>query len=60
MEKSNNIKKRSVKGKRKIKCNVKLDDSKDYSPGYKYNHWELFGVPLRIEIGLNELKKKNV
>jgi len=50
----------SKKVKRNIKCKVKLDDSKDYSPGYKYNHWELFGVPLRIEIGLNELKKKSV
>lgn len=50
----------SKKVKRNIKCRVKLDDSKDYSPGYKYNRWELYGVPLRIEIGLNEIKKKGV
>ncbi len=26
-------------------------DWRDESPGYKFNHWELRGVPLRIEIG---------
>ncbi|MBD3318731.1 proline--tRNA ligase [Candidatus Woesearchaeota archaeon] len=32
---------------------VIIDDS-DNSPGYKYNHWEMKGVPLRIEIGSRE------
>jgi len=32
---------------------VKVDDS-DATPGYKYNHWEMFGVPLRIELGPRE------
>jgi prolyl-tRNA synthetase len=26
-------------------------DWRDESPGYKYNHWELRGVPFRLEIG---------
>ncbi|KAK7266507.1 hypothetical protein RIF29_19151 [Crotalaria pallida] len=31
-------------------------DSRDnYSPGWKYSHWEMKGVPLRIEIGPNDL-----
>ncbi len=33
-----------------------LDDSNN-SPGYKFNEWEMLGVPLRIEIGPNEVKE---
>lgn len=38
---------------------VKIDDS-DNSPGYKFNEWELKGVPLRIEIGPDEVEEKEV
>ncbi|CEO98090.1 unnamed protein product (mitochondrion) [Plasmodiophora brassicae] len=31
-----------------------------YTPGWKYNHWELKGVPIRIEIGPQDLKKNQV
>jgi len=34
---------------------VKVDDRKEHSPGFKYNYWELKGVPLRIEVGKKEL-----
>ena len=27
----------------------------NYTPGYKYNHWEMKGVPLRLEIGPKDL-----
>ncbi|CAB1128765.1 Proline--tRNA ligase [Candidatus Hydrogenisulfobacillus filiaventi] len=30
---------------------VRLDDRPEYTPGYKYNDWEMRGVPLRVEIG---------
>jgi prolyl-tRNA synthetase len=30
---------------------LKVDDRDEYSPGWKFNEWELRGVPLRIEIG---------
>ncbi len=30
---------------------VHLDDRKDQTPGFKYNDWEMRGVPVRIEIG---------
>lgn len=30
---------------------VKVDDREEVTPGYKFNHWELRGVPLRIEVG---------
>ena len=36
---------------------IKLDDREGYTPGYKYNEWELKGVPLRIEIGPRDLKE---
>jgi prolyl-tRNA synthetase len=39
---------------------VKLDDRKEYTPGWKYNYWELKGVPLRIEVGPRDVKKKQV
>ena len=34
-----------------------LGDYRDnYSPGWKFNHWELKGVPIRIEIGPRDVK----
>jgi prolyl-tRNA synthetase len=35
---------------------VNLDDRENRNPGFKYNEWELKGVPLRIEIGPNEVE----
>ena len=37
-----------------------LDDSEEHSPGWKFNNYELKGIPLRIEIGPKDLKKKEV
>ena len=34
---------------------VKLDDRDTRNPGFKFNEWELKGVPLRLEIGPNEV-----
>jgi len=39
---------------------AKVDDRTNYSPGWKYNHWELKGVPLRIELGPKDLEKEEV
>jgi prolyl-tRNA synthetase len=33
---------------------VNFDDRENYNPGWKYNHWELKGVPLRIEVRIGE------
>ncbi|MBM3471130.1 MAG: proline--tRNA ligase [Armatimonadetes bacterium] len=30
---------------------VRLDDRDEYTPGWKFNEWEMRGVPLRLEIG---------
>ncbi len=34
---------------------VRVDDRPEHRPGFKFNEWELKGVPLRIEIGGREL-----
>jgi prolyl-tRNA synthetase len=39
---------------------TKLDDREEFSPGFKYNEWELKGVPIRIEIGPKDIKNKQV
>ena len=39
---------------------VHLDDRLNYTPGWKFNHWEVKGVPLRIEIGLKDIEKEEV
>ena len=39
---------------------VILDSRNNYTPGYKYNYWEMKGVPLRIEIGEREVKENKV
>ncbi|MFO8016426.1 MAG: His/Gly/Thr/Pro-type tRNA ligase C-terminal domain-containing protein, partial [Candidatus Woesearchaeota archaeon] len=36
---------------------VFLDDRDGYTPGWKFNEWELKGVPLRIEIGPKDIEK---
>jgi prolyl-tRNA synthetase len=37
---------------------VKVDDREQYSPGYKYNEWDLRGVPVRVELGPKDLAKR--
>ena len=37
-----------------------LDDRAEYTPGWKFNQWELKGVPIRIEIGPRDIQKKQV
>ncbi|MEM4756290.1 MAG: proline--tRNA ligase, partial [Candidatus Woesearchaeota archaeon] len=32
-----------------------VDDREAYTPGWKFNHWELKGIPLRIELGPKDL-----
>jgi prolyl-tRNA synthetase len=34
---------------------VHVDDRPEYTPGWKYNDWEMRGVPLRIELGPRDL-----
>lgn len=34
----------------------KVDERENLSPGFKFNDWELKGIPLRLEIGPRDLK----
>ncbi len=34
---------------------VRLDDRDEYSPGWKYNDWEMRGVPIRLELGPRDI-----
>lgn len=34
-----------------------LDSSDHYTPGWKFNHYELKGVPIRVELGPKDLEK---
>jgi prolyl-tRNA synthetase len=34
---------------------VRVDDRPEHRPGFKFNEWELKGVPLRVEIGGRDL-----
>jgi prolyl-tRNA synthetase len=34
---------------------VRIDDREELRPGFKFNHWELRGVPVRIELGPRDL-----
>ncbi|KAJ1032388.1 hypothetical protein NDA16_000415 [Ustilago loliicola] len=39
---------------------AKADLRDNYSPGFKFNDWEMRGVPIRLEIGPKDLEKKSV
>lgn len=36
---------------------VKVDDSDGRSPGWKFNYWEMKGVPVRLEVGPRDVAK---
>jgi prolyl-tRNA synthetase len=37
---------------------VRTDLRDQYTPGWKFNEWELKGVPLRVEVGPKDVEKK--
>jgi len=39
---------------------LRLDDREEYTPGWKFNDWEMRGVPLRMEIGPRDVKAGQV
>lgn len=38
----------------------KVDDGDLHNPGWKFSHWELKGVPVRIEFGAKDMQKDQV
>jgi prolyl-tRNA synthetase len=43
-------------GMREAGLRVEMDDREEYSPGWKFNEWEMKGVPLRVELGPRDLE----
>ncbi|HUO43046.1 MAG TPA: proline--tRNA ligase [Methylomirabilota bacterium] len=39
---------------------TRLDDREQYTPGWKFNEWELKGVPVRVEVGPRDVEGKQV
>ena len=39
---------------------LKLDDRDEFTPGFKFNDWEMRGVPLRIEVGPRDIANGTV
>jgi len=39
---------------------IKMDDREEVTPGFKFNDWEMRGVPLRMEIGPKDVEKGSV
>jgi len=39
---------------------VHVDDREEYTPGWKFNEWELRGVPIRLELGPRDLENDQV
>jgi len=44
----------------KKEFSVKFDDREQYSPGWKFNEWEMLGVPVRIELGPKDVENESV
>ncbi|MEM0096287.1 MAG: proline--tRNA ligase [Candidatus Bathyarchaeia archaeon] len=44
----------------KAGISVVLDDRKEYTPGWKFNDWELKGVPVRVEVGPRDVAQGQV
>jgi len=43
-----------------IDLRVHLDDREQLTPGFKFNDWEMKGIPIRIEIGPKDIAKKQI
>jgi prolyl-tRNA synthetase len=42
----------------KAKIRVTLDEREGQSPGWKFNDWEMRGVPVRVELGPKDVAKQ--
>jgi prolyl-tRNA synthetase len=58
-EKNRIMKKAKELGKKLNKFRVYLDE-RDYTPGFKFNDWEMKGVPIRIELGPRDIANNQV
>ena len=44
----------------KGRLRFKIDDRDNLTPGYKYNEWEIKGIPVRVEVGPKDVEKGSV
>ena len=44
----------------KGRLRFKIDDRDNLTPGFKFNEWELKGVPVRVEVGPKDVEKGSV
>ncbi|NLL58737.1 MAG: proline--tRNA ligase [Firmicutes bacterium] len=51
---------RQILGEFAGRIRLELDDREEYSPGWKFNEWEMKGVPLRLEIGPRDIAQDGV
>jgi prolyl-tRNA synthetase len=49
-----------ITGEWKGKLRFKIDDRDQLTPGFKFNEWELKGVPVRVEVGPKDVEKGSV
>ena len=38
----------------------KIDERLTVTPGYKFNEWEMKGVPIRVEVGPRDMENKSI
>ena len=61
INKNNKINKKAEKLKKILEKEYLVEiDYSDKRPGEKFNHWEMKGVPIRIDLGLKDLEKGKI
>ncbi|MDI6895057.1 MAG: proline--tRNA ligase [Bacillota bacterium] len=51
---------REVADRLRRRFRVRLDERPEFSPGWKFNDWEMRGAPLRLEVGPRDLAAQQV
>jgi len=50
----------TIKNNFKASYRIKIDERDGQTPGFKFNYWEVRGVPVRLEVGLKEVAENKV
>jgi prolyl-tRNA synthetase len=58
--KEKDVMKKAAEVNKKLCAFRTLLDERNYRPGFKFNEWEMKGVPIRIEIGPKDIEKKQI
>jgi len=51
---------RTISARVEKTARVRLDDRTEVTPGYKFNDWEMRGVPIRVEVGPRDVAQRQV